>query len=564
MEAMQQLHAHLIASGLHRSPFHISKVLAITALSPTHLPRALNIFNQIENPNIFIFNTMLRAFAPSDTPTGALLLYGRSKFLGLKQDRFTFPFVLMACARISSITEGQWVHAHALKLGFISDPFVSNSLIHFYSTWKDFLSARQVFDELSTRDLVSWNSLISACVKDQRYTEALELFEIICAEKVQADVVTMVNVITACTKLGDLARVDTMVKYLEGNCLDVDAYLGNTLIDYYGRRGMVDSARKVFDEMKERNSMTVNAMITTYAKGGELIAAKRLFDNMRDRNLISWSSMIAGYSQSNHFSEALELFRQMVNNSKIKPDEILVVSLLSACAHLIAHNSGRSIHGYILRSSIKFDVFVGNSLIDMYSKCGYINEARQVFEEMSERDTTTWNSIILGLATGGYADTALHAFSNMLRNEYRPDKVTFLGVLIACVHSGSIKEGLEHFNNMSGVHGVEPEMMHYGCVVDLLSRAGELDKALEFIGEMLRRPDAIVWRALLGASKVHGNVRMAEHTNKKVMDLDPRNCGNYVLLSNAYVTDERWNDAMKIREMMREVCIQKSPGCSIV
>ncbi|KAK8935087.1 Pentatricopeptide repeat-containing protein [Platanthera zijinensis] len=486
---MQQLHAHLIASGLHRSPFHISKVLAITALSPTHLPRALNIFNQIENPNIFIFNTMLRAFAPSDTSTGALLLYGRSKFLGLKQDRFTFPFVLMACARISSITEDDFYITHALKLGFISDPFVSNSLIHFYSTWKDFLSARQVFDELSTRDLVS------------------------------------------CPKLGDLARVDTMVKYLEENCLDVDAYLGNTLIDYYGQRGMVDSARNVFDEMKERNSMTVNAMITTYAKGGELIVAKRLFDNMRDRNLISWSSMIAGYSQSNHFSEALELFRQMLNNSKIKPDEILVVSLLSACAHLIAHNSGRSIHGYILRSSIKFDVFVGNSL---------------------------------RLTTGGYADTALHAFSNMLRNEYRPDKVTFLGVLIACVHSSSIKEGLEHFNNMSGVHGVEPEMMHYGCVVDLLSRDRELDKALEFIGEMLRRPDAIVWRALLGASKVHGNVRMAEHTNKKVMDLDPRNCGNYVLLSNAYVTDERWNDAMKIREMMREVCIQKSPGCSIV
>lgn len=411
---------------------------------------------------------------------------------------------------------------------------------------------------------MSWNSLISACVKEHRYTEALELFEVICAEKVRADAVTMVNVISACTKLGDLARVDTMVEYLKENCLEVDVYLGNTLIDYYGRRGMVDSARKVFEDMPERNSMTVNAMITTYAKGGDLIAAKRLFDNMRDRDLISWSSMIAGYSQRSRFSEALELFRQMLNAKKIKPDKILLVSLISACAHLIARNIGRSFHGYILRNGLKSDVFVGNSLIDMYSKCGHINEAHHVFDEMSERNTTTWNSIILGLATSGYADAALHMFSDMLRCKFRPDKVTFLGVLTACVHSGLIEEGLEYFDSMSGVHGVEPEMMHRGCIVDLLSRAGELDKAFEFIGEMLSTPDAAVWRALLGASKVHGNVRMAERTNKNVMDLDPRNSGNYVLLSNAYAADERWIDAMTTREMMRHVCVQKSPGCSIV
>ncbi|XP_020583484.1 putative pentatricopeptide repeat-containing protein At3g15930 isoform X2 [Phalaenopsis equestris] len=377
---------------------------------------------------------------------------------------------------------------------------------------------------MPVKDLVSWNSLICGSGKDQRFSDVLELFEMMLEVRMKADAVTMVNVVSACTQLRDWELGETMIKYIRDNCIEVDLYLGNTMIDYYGRRGFVEDAQKLFDEMKERNSITMNVMIATFAKAGDLVAAKKMFDSMPEKDLVSWSSMITGYSQSKNFSEALEHFRQM-QKTKIKPDEFVVVSVLSACAHQAAHKLGRSVHGYIRRSNIKMDIFVGNSLIDMYSKSGYINEAYKVFNEMRNKDTLTWNSIILGLANSGNADIALQVFSDMLRGNFKPDEVTFLGVLVACVHNGLVDEGLEHFKSMSGVHGVEPQMKHYGCAIDLLSRAGELYKAFELIGEMMRRPDAIAWRAFMGACKAHGDVPMAEYAHKKLHKVDSRGNG---------------------------------------
>ncbi|PKU77366.1 pentatricopeptide repeat-containing protein At2g22410, mitochondrial [Dendrobium catenatum] len=563
MEAIKLLHGQLIVSGLHRHPLHISKVLAFYTISPSHLPHSLLIFNQIENPNTFIFNTMFRAFAQSNTPTEALLLYSQSRALGLKHDNMTFPFVLKACVKIPAMIDGQWIHVHVLKLGFISDVFISNALISLYSSCKELGYARQLFDEMTVRDLVSWNSLICGSAKAQRFNDVLRLFEMMRAAKVKADGVTMVNVISACTQLREWELGETVVKYIEDNCIEVDLYLGNTLIDYYGRRGFVEDAQKLFDEMREKNSITMNAMIATFAKAGDLVGARKMFDRMPERDLVSWSLMITGYCQMKNFLEALELFRKM-QKTKIKPDEIVIASVLSACAHLVARNLGRSVHACIRRNGITMDIFVGNTLIDMYSKCGCISEAYKVFDGMRKKDTLTWNSIILGLATSGNGDSALQAFSDMLRTEFKPDEVTFLGVLIACVHSGLVDEGLKYFESMREVHGVEPQMKHYGCVIDLLSRCGQLDKAFEFIGEMIMRPDAIAWRAFLGACKVHGNVTMAEYANKKLNKLDPGDSGNYVLLSHAYAAAERWNDVVKLREKVAEVDIRKNPGWSII
>ncbi|KAG0457728.1 hypothetical protein HPP92_022885 [Vanilla planifolia] len=495
-------------------------------------------------------------------PADAIIFYGRTKAQGLKQDHMTFPFVLKACSSIPAIREGQWIHAHALKLGCVSDLFISNTLIHLYSSCKDLESAWQVFDEMMVRDLVSWNSIICGFRKDHRFREVLDIFEAMCAEQVKADEVTMVNVISSCTHLGEWEMVETIIKYVEENCVEIDLYLGNTLIGYYGRRGFVGSAQKVFDEMKDKNIMTMNAMIAAFAKVGNLVAAKIMFDRIPRKDLVSWSSMITGYSQANHFSEALALFRQM-QKDEVKADEIVMVSLLSACTHLASIDIGKSIHGYIRKNGIEMDVFLGNSLIDMYSKCGCINEAYAVFGQMVEKDAMTWNSIILGLATNGYADAALQLFSDMSRGEQRPDDTTYLGVLIACVHSGLVDEGLGYFDSMR-IHGVEPQMKHYGCVVDLLGRAGELGKAFELIEKMPMKPDSVVWRALLGACKVHGNVNLAEYANKMLSGLDPCNAGNYVLLSNAYATAGRWNDAMMMRDMMVMVDLQKNPGCSLI
>ncbi|ONK78267.1 uncharacterized protein A4U43_C02F16470 [Asparagus officinalis] len=563
MESIKKLHAHLIITGLSKYPHHVSKVFTSYALTPAYIAHAYQLFDQIPQPNSFFWNIMIRGFSQSNRPKEAVLLYNRMRLQCPKQDNLTFPFVLKACSEVIDIREGRRVHCHSLKTGFVFDVFVSNALIHLYSSCGELNNARLIFDEMPVRDLVTWNSLICGYGQHNYLVDVLVLFEMMNAEGVKADKVTMVKVLSACTRLGEWDLAKAMIKRIEENRIEIDAYLGNTLIDYYGRRGALGSAEKVLREMKEKNIVTMNAMITTYSKAGDLASARDVFNGIRDKDLISWSSIIAGYAQANKFSDALALFKKM-QSTNIKPDEIVLVSVLSACAHLGKLNLGRWIHLYIVRNNIKADIHVGNSLIDMYSKCGCIMEAFEIFGKMKERDILTWNSIIFGLATHGFVESALKVFSDMLSEDFEPNVVTFLGVLIACTHRGLVDKGLRYFESMREVYGVEPEMKHYGCVVDLLSRSGELDRAFEFIEEMPMMPDPIIWRTLLGACKLHGNVELAETVTIKLVEVDRENSGNYVLLSNTYASVNRWNDVMKVREIMNETNAEKLPGCSLI
>lgn len=481
----------------------------------------------------------------------------------MTQNHLTFLFALKACTRVSAVGEGKKVHVHLMKLGFGYHTFVCNSLIHMYAFCGDLGSSRKVFDEMPERDVVSWNSLICGYSHHNELREVLNLFEEMLAENVKADEVTMVKVVLACTHLGDWKLADSMAKYIEEYRLKVDVYLGNTLIDCYGRRGSVELARRVFDEMTERNIVSWNAMIMAYAKAGNLTSARKLFDEMPVRDMISWTSIISGYSQTRCFDEALSVFRDMMV-AKVKPDEITVASVLSACGHLGALDIGKKVHEYISENNIKADIYVGNALIDMYCKCGCIEKALEVFDGMKERDTVSWTSVISGLAVNGHAEHALEIFSRMLSRGIKPSSVTFIGVFVACSHSGLVEKGLEYFKSMVQVHKIEPQMKHYGCIVDLLSRSGLLDEAFQFIKKMPTSPDPVVWRTLLSACKIHGNVDLAEVATNKLLELNPSNSGNYVLLSNTYAGAERWDDARKAREMMEERDVRKAPGCSSI
>ncbi|XP_021908950.1 pentatricopeptide repeat-containing protein At2g22410, mitochondrial-like isoform X2 [Carica papaya] len=380
---------------------------------------------------------------------------------------------------------------------------------------------------------------------------------------VKADGVTMVKVLLACSRLGDYDIADSVVIYIEGNHVEIDVYLGNTLIDMYGRRGLVDLARKVFHKLRKRNTVSWNAMIMGYAKVGKLKEARKLFEAMPARDVISWTSMITGYSQAGHFLDAMKLFQEMMA-AKVKPDEITVASVLSACAHLGSLDMGLSVHEYIREHGVKADIHVENSLIDMYCKCGEAGKALKVFHEMKEKDSVSWTSIISGLAVNGFSNSTLELFSKMLMEGVQPAHGTFVGILLACTHAGLVDNGLKYFQSMKKVYGLTPEMKHYGCVVDLLSRSGNLYRAYEFIKEMPIVADVIVWRILLSACKVHGDVHLAEIATHKLLELDNSNSGNYILLSNTYASSERWGDAIKVRELMMESNVQKPSARSSI
>ncbi|KAH1199723.1 Pentatricopeptide repeat-containing protein, mitochondrial [Glycine max] len=394
--------------------------------------------------------------------------------------------------------------------------------------------AQKVFVEMPETDLVSWNSLICGYCQCKRSRDVLGVFDAMRVAGVKDDVVTMVKVVLACTSLGEWGVADAMVDYIEENNVEIDVYLGNTLIDMYGRRGLVHMARGVFDRMQWRNLVSWNAMIMGYGKAANLVAAREFFDAMPHRDVISWTNLITGYSQAGQFTEAVRLFKVMME-AKVKPDEITVASVLSACAHIDSLDVGEAVHDYIRKYDVKADIYVGNALIDMYCKC-----------------------------VNGFADSALDYFSRMLREGVQPSHGAFVGILLACAHARLVDKGLEYYESMEKVYGLKPEMKHYGCVVDLLSRSGNLQRAFEFIKEMPVTPDVVVWRILLSASQVHGNIPLAEIATKKLLELDSSNSGKYVLSSNTYAGSNRWEDAIKMRELMEQSNVQKPSGSSCI
>ncbi|XP_058107200.1 pentatricopeptide repeat-containing protein At2g22410, mitochondrial-like [Magnolia sinica] len=563
MDSIKKLHAHLIRTGLYTNPSSMSDVISSYALSPPHLNKAILLFALIEKPTSPIWNSIIRGLAQNGRRKEAILFYTGMRQQGCLPNHLTFLFLLKGWARKSGIGYGKKIHLQILKIGFGSYTYVSNALIHMYGACGDLGCARRVFDEMSKRDSVSWNSLICGYSQKNKLREVLSLFESMQSENVKPDEVTMVKVVLACMHLGDWELANSMVKYIEENHLKIDVYLGNTLIDLHGRRGSVELARKVFDKMPRRNIVSWNAMIMGYAKAGDIVSARKLFDEMPEKDLISWTSIIAGYSQANRFVEALDFFREMML-ANVEPDEITIASVISACSHLGALDVGKGIHDYIHKNNIKMDIYVGNSLIDMYCKCGCIEKALEVFSEMKEKDAVSWTSIISGMAVNGYAEDALKFFSQMLSESVRPNSVTFIGVLLACSHGGLVDKGFEYFKSMTEDYQIEPQMKHYGCMVDLLGRSGHLDKAYDFITELPVAPDPMMWRILLSSCMLHGNVSLAEIIAKKVIELDPGNSGNYVLLSKTYAGAERWDDATEVREMMEEREVQKAPGCSSI
>lgn len=504
---------------------------------------------------------MIRCISQSDQPAYALQLFDEMRDRGLNGNNLTSIFVLKACCRVQDAGFGGKVHSHLFKMGFVSYLYVCNSLIHMYGLCGQMECAKKVFDEMPQRDLVSWNTVICGYSQCNRFREVLSVFDRLREAGLVADSVTMVKVILACINIGDMSLAESMGKYVKDKNVVIDVYLGNTLIDMHGKCGSVRLAREVFDQMKERNVVSWNAMILGYVKDGNLIEARRLFDLMPKRDVVSWTTMIIGYSQNDRFSDSLRLFLDMMKTN-VKPDEITIASVLSACARLGSLDMGKSIHDYIRKNNITQDLYVGNALIDMYCKCGSIEKAMEVFGEMPIKDSVSWTSVISGLAVNGNAIYALDLFSKMLMENVQPTHGTFVGILLACAHAGMVDKGLEYFESMERDYKLIPQMKHYGCVVDLLSRSGSVDKAYEFMLKMPIAADVIIWRILLGSCKLQGNMVLAEIVTKKLLELDPCNSGNYILSSNIYAGVERWDDAMKMRKLLKEGDLLKPAGWS--
>ncbi|GJV11923.1 pentatricopeptide repeat-containing protein [Tanacetum coccineum] len=329
----------------------------------------------------------------------------------------------------------------------------------------------------------------------------------------------------------------------------------------YASFGCIEDARKVFDGMCVRDVAVWNAMVSGYCKVGEFEKARELFEVMEERNVVSWTALIAGYAQGNRACEAVEVFRRMRVDG-VKPDEVTMVALLSACAQLGALELGEWVHGYIDEYNLRKSMSLNNALIDMYAKSGNIKKAMDVFENMKDQCVITWTTVIAGLALHGLGKEALDIFSRMEKSRVKPNDVTLIAVLSACSHSGLVKSGRWYFNNLLKKYGIKPRIEHYGCMIDLLDRAGCLLEAQEVLKKMPFEANAAIWGSLLAA--LYKNVDLGKKALDHLVKLEPYNSGNFLLLSNLYAANGHWNESGSIRKAMRDNGVKKIFGVSCI
>ena len=433
LRELKQIQAYTIKTHLHNSRTVLTKLINFCTCNPTtaSMDYAHQMFDQIPQPDIVLFNTMARGYARFDDPLRAILLFSQVLFSGLLPDDYTFSSLFKACARLKAIQEGKQLHCLAVKLGVSGNMYVCPTLINMYTACNDMDAARRVFDKIDEPCVVAYNAIISSCARSSQPNEALALFR----------------------------------------------------------------------ELQE---------------------------------------------------------------SGLKPTDVTMLVALSSCALLGALDLGKWIHEYVKKNGFDKYVKVNTALIDMYAKCGSLEDAVSVFREMPRRDTQAWSAMIVGYATHGHGYQALSMLEEMKKEKVQPDEISFLGILYACSHNGLIDEGYDHFHSMTHEYGIVPSIKHYGCMVDLLGRAGRLEEAYKFIDELPTKPTPILWRTLLSSCSSHGNVEMAKQVIQRIFELDDSHGGDYVILSNLCARNGSWDDVNYVRKRMADKGALKVPGVSSI
>ncbi|XP_008803697.3 pentatricopeptide repeat-containing protein At3g21470 [Phoenix dactylifera] len=470
------------------------------------------------------------------------------------------PFVLKVCASHSLLSLGQSLHAECIKLGMVHELFVGTTFVSMYCKCHRPAVARKLFDEMPERNVVTYNAMIGGYCMNGDMELASILFDQMCSRTP----VTWALTIEGFAKVGDTVAARRLFDRAPPEMRTVVTW--TVMVHGYTVNGEMETARELFDRMPVRNFFVWSSMITGYFKKGDAEEARAIFNQMPVRNLVNWNALIAGYAQIGCCEEALEAFRQMLECG-IEPDEFTIASVLSACSQFGSLGCGKKIHELINHKKIKTNHFVLNGLVDMYAKCGDLERAKKIFDGMRRRNSVCWNSMISGLASHGQSEEALKLFDQMEESEEKPNEITFLVILSACTHGGFVKEGLEIFEKMDK-YGLVAGVEHYGCLVDLLGRAGRLAEAYDVIKKMPMKPNEVVWGALLGACRLHMDMEIADKVVHEIGTLNSgagsTNDAQYVVLSNIYAASEKWEEAERIRRSMVENGIQKMPGCSSI
>ncbi|XP_028769970.1 putative pentatricopeptide repeat-containing protein At5g59200, chloroplastic [Neltuma alba] len=455
------------------------------------------------------------------------------------------------------------IHAKIIRKGVEQDPFLLFELTRFYCKISSIGYATKVFHRTENPNVYLYTALIDGLVSLGFHSDALNLYTQMVNQLILPDEYAITSVLKACALLLALGYGKGVHCQVLKSGLSLNRSIALKLMELYGKCGRLEDARKLFDKMSECDVVACTVMTTCYFDHGLTQEAMALFSKLESSDTVYWTAVIGGLVKNGEFNRGLEIFREMLAKN-VKPNEVTIVCVLSACMQLSALELGRWVHMYMSKCNIKMNQFIGGALINMYSRFGDIDAAQLLFRELNVRDLTTYNSMIVGLAMHGKSIEAIELFREMIKRGLKPNSITFVGVLNACSHGGLVELGYEIFQSMETEHGIEPQLQHYGCIVDLLARVGRLEEAYDFIGKMGVHPDSRMLCSLLSACKIHRNAEIGDRVAKLLSECNFIESGSYIMLSNFYASSGRWNHAAKVRKKMEKEGVLKEPGCSSI
>ncbi|KAL0907035.1 hypothetical protein M5K25_025573 [Dendrobium thyrsiflorum] len=527
LECGKQIHQLAIKDGFLTDNY-VANALIVMYGKCRDVEASYCVFVKILSADLATWNAMLASYGNCACFNEAFGLFKRMQESNIKEDSITLATMISICCQSGRLEMGKELHAYVIKTGYVKDSGIESALLNMYVESSSISCACTLLNKMGRPEVVSWNMLIKAWIDHGNTYEAWKLFD-----KMQNG--------------EDKPNSFTMVSLLSG-CEESSINVGKSIHGHIIRNGL------------HVNSSLCTALSDMYMKCGNEAASVHLFWSYSYRDIVSWNAMITNYFYTGQPLKALSFFCQM--HSEVKPNAVTIIISLLCCARMADLPKGRSLHSYITRRDINLDS--GNALLTMYTKCGSLKDAKKIFRMLRKKDVISWNAMIAAYGMHGQGNEALEVFYEMLKAGEKPTSVTFVSVLFSCSHSGLVEEGYRVFHSMVEDYGITPQVIHYGCMVDLLGRSGFLDAALNLVQSMPMEPDASVWRALLSACKLSCNLEMARFVAQKLDELEPLNSGNYLLLSNIYAAAGRWEDVRALKKEIKERELQKTTGTSWV
>lgn len=513
------IHDHIIKDGLEHSVV-LQNLLVQMYAHCGLMSDARYLFELIPYRDEFSWNFMIRACGQHGESTETMQLFEMMLGEGVLPNKFIYTSILLAYSSREVLAQGERLHARIIGNAFDSDVLLGNTLVSMYCKCGNLDDARGLFDRLNEQDVVSWNAMVAVHTKCGQGKDALYFSKQMQQEGVMPNMATFISVLDACANEAVIIEGRRLHACFAGSGFESDLVLGTALINMYGKYGELDHAWRIFSQMPERNT-------------------------------VSWNGMITAYALHNQAKHALVLFDQLMQEG-VMPDKFIFVSMLSAHATKEDLADGKRIHSRLVGSDFVSDAIVRTAVLNMFCKCGSMEEAENIFDYIAEPDDVLWTAMISGYAQHGQGKKALQLFERMQVEGPHPSKVTYMSVLSACSRAGLVDEGVEHLLSMSRDRGIKPTVDHYNCVVDLLARTGRLDEAEDMIMSMSCEATIVTWTSLLDACKKQFDVERGERAAKRIFELDPESTLPYISLSNIYVAASRADDAHQMINTMKQ------------